>query len=261
MATAADPASVAPIPGSLGAACVQAQKAAALAATTGIRRMFVEIDTTGGDATYTMLKNSIPVTRLLLPLLDGGGRVVVLWPDSGAAALVRRDWDQTPDPPLPPSLALLGLEEADVDATADAGVMIVAPRASEVETLESAVNSAKDLPVVIVNPDLVDMGVTGLSLNARRLRARLIDTFEVVYYLKVFNWGVVLRAFPGKWGLWVDEPDSEVGFRLIAELDSRPSAEDIDNALDDDAEANESGRTSSGMLTKLGRFLKLYMRG
>jgi Domain of unknown function (DUF1995) len=127
------------------------------------------------------------------------------------------------------------------------GVVIVAPCDSEVEDLERAVEQAAERPVLCVNPDLINMGLTGLGLNARRLRERVIDKFVTTYFLKVYPWGVILRAYPTDWGLWVDDTSSASGFRLIASLDHRPSSEEVDDALDADAELSEgsqSGRTS-----------------
>lgn len=136
----------------------------------------------------------------------------------------------------------------------DAGVIIVVPRASEVGLLPSTVDAATELPIVVVNPDLVDMGVTGLSLNARKLRINLIDSFETTYYLKTFTWGVLLRAYPGNWGVWVDA-DNDVGFRLVKEVERRPSSEQIDEVL------SAEGADSVGIFGKIARFLNQYMKG
>lgn len=242
----------APIPSSLSDAASQAIAAAQTAFSTGGSRVFVEVDLSAGDATYTLLKSSLPLVRELLPLFaEGPGRVHVLLPDAGAAALARRDWGA-----LPEHVAVAGLEEAAVDAAADAGVVVVAPRASDVERLCAVVAAAGGLRVAVVNPDLVDMGVTGLSLNARRLRESLIDTFVPAYYLKTFDWGVLLRAFPGTWGVWVDAPGTAVGFRLVGEVESRPSLEEIDAVL-----AGADAGQGPGLFAGLRRFLSMYMRG
>ena len=255
-----DPSSdVASIPGSLQDAVSQAVSACQLAISNGKSRLFVEIDTTNGDATYTMLKTSLPITRQLLPLFSStSSRLCVLLPDAGAAALARRDWANQPNDDLPP-YEILGIEQSNLNPDEDSGIFIVVPRASEVNLLASTINAAQFLPVIVVNPDLVDMGVTGLSLNARNLRREVIDTFEQAYYLKVFSWGVLLRAYPGKWGLWVDAPGTPVGFRLVKELDKRPSSDDIDEILSKDESA--SGSPVSGFFTKLKRFLRTYSQG
>lgn len=261
-APAPAPAAAITIPSSLADAAAQATAAARLAFSRGVRRAFIEVDLSNGDATYTLLKSTLPLIELLLPMLDdapgdAAQRVVhVVLPDAGAAALARRDLAA-----LPAHVAISGLEQVDVAKCAegaDAGVIIVAPRASDVARLCAVVDAADDARVVVVNPDLVDMGVTGLSLNARMLRKRLVDTFESAYYLKTFGWGVLLRAYPGRWGIWVDEEGSEIGFRLVGEVEQRPAGDKIDEVLDGDERARGTG---SGPLDKVWRFLSLYMKG
>lgn len=248
------------IPGSLVDACGQARIAVDTCLKSGKMRMFVEIDTSNGDATYTLLKNTLPVVRMVSPCLlrDDDAVVHVLLPDAGAAALLLRDW-----PDAPAQLAVAGLEGGIDTSVVSSGVLIVAPRASDVERLEAAVASADvaGAPVVVLCPDLVDMGVTGLSLNARQLRERLIDSFDSAYYLKTFPWGVILRAYPGTWGVWVDEPGSAVGFRLVKELEERPSNTQVEEILDklDGGSAQQGGL--QGMIGKLSRFLKVYSQG
>lgn len=246
------------IPSSLSSASIQATTAAKQAFSTGLRRLFIEVDLSAGDATYTLLKSTLPLVQLLFPLLDipqldTQPPVHIILPDAGAAALARRDFDD-----IPPHATLCGLEQAQIDPHSDGGVIIVAPRASDVERLSSVVQQAADLRVVIVNPDLVDMGVTGLSLNARRLRQSLIDTFETVYFLKTFEWGVLLRAYPGAWGVWVDAVGTEIGFRLVTEVEKKPGSEEIEELLEADGDV-DGGRV--GPFEKFRRFLNVYMKG
>lgn len=221
--------------------------------------MFVEIDTSNGDATYTLLKNTLPVVRMFSPTFMRQNQIVhILLPDAGAAALLLRDWADVPS-----QLVISGLESAIDDITNVSAIIIVAPRASDVERLQEVVLSAAgSVPIIVLCPDLVDMGVTGLSLNARQLRERLLDSFESSYYLKTFPWGLILRAYPGYWGVWVDDSDSSVGFRLIEQLETRPSSTDIDEILEkeDGAAGSREGGLQS-MLTKLSRFLKVYSQG
>lgn len=246
--------SAAMIPGSLAAACEQARLSVQAALSTGQRRMFIEVDISNGDATYTALKNSLPSLQLLLPGLFPG-RVRVLLPDSGAAALAKRDW-----PELDESKVTLGSIEDGGAQEGDDAVVIVVPRASETEALSRVAENTGDVPLLVLNPDLVDMGVTGLSLNARRLRERLIDSFDTVYYLRVFEWGVMLREFPGSWGVWVDDPGSEIGFRMVSEFDSRPSTDTLAEALDAVDGAGDGGGLG-GMVASFRRFVGLYMKG
>lgn len=196
----------------------------------------------------------MPIVRGLLAVFDGPTEVLL--PDAGAAALARRDWGEDGGA-VPEGVVVGGVKRWRKRGETE-GVFIVAPRASEVEDLEAAVEEVGDGRVVVVNPDLIDMGLTGLSLNARMLRERVIDTFETSYYLKVTGWGVLLREFPGEWGVWVDDAGEAAGFRCIGMRAEKPNSEEIEEMLDEDA-----GETGSGgdWMTKLGRFMKVYMKG
>ncbi|GAB0492613.1 hypothetical protein MMPV_003881 [Pyropia vietnamensis] len=232
---------VPPIPPSLSAAVAQAAASCSVALRSGATRLFVEVDTTAGDSTYTMLKNSLPITRMLADALqedlaavaEGGASatpwdpkaVLVILPDAGAAALAARDWGPAA------WYTVAGLETATVTPTT-AAVVLVCPRASEVTGMERLVEAslereADPMPFIIVNPDVVDMGVTGLSLNARQLRERVIRRFDTVYCLRTFDWGVLLRAAPGPWTVWRDAPEAASGFDLVAQREARPSSDDI----------------------------------
>jgi hypothetical protein len=76
-------------------------------------------------------------------------------------------------------------------------------------------------PVILVNPNLVDMGATGkltsrmhhylfkrslsgLGFNARQLRQRLLSTFESIYFLRVYSAGVMVRQYPFEWSIWLE---------------------------------------------------------
>lgn len=226
---------VPPIPPSLSASVTQAAFSCSVALRAGATRLFVEVDTTAGDSTYTMLKNSLPITRMLadalredLAAVAGSGAsatpwdpkaVLVILPDAGAAALAARDWGPAA------WYTVTGLETATITPTT-AAVVLVCPRASEVTGMERLVEAslereADPLPFLIVNPDVVDMGVTGLSLNARQLRERVMRRFDTVYCLRTFDWGVLLRAAPGPWTVWRDAPGTVTGFELIAQREQR----------------------------------------
>ncbi len=60
----------------------------------GCGRFRIDVDTTGGDETYTTLKNSIPFTRVFCKglIVNGFSRVRLVFPDVGASALAMRDW-------------------------------------------------------------------------------------------------------------------------------------------------------------------------
>lgn len=205
---------------------------------------------------------------MILPLFaktieedEVGDRCVqVLLPDSGIAAFARRDWN---DYEIPVKYELEGMEKLKFEADKYVGAILVTPRASEVENMVNYLETVPlGTPVVMLNPDLVDMGVTGLSLNARTLRKNVIDKFAQAYFLKVFPWGVLLRGWPTDWGLWEDAPGG--GFNLVATTEQRPSGDEIGEILSGIAESvggSGVGGMLGGMLGKFKRFLDVYSRG
>mmetsp|Transcript_11228 Transcript_11228/g.30231 ORF Transcript_11228/g.30231 Transcript_11228/m.30231 type:complete len:399 (-) Transcript_11228:62-1258(-) len=193
-----------------------------------------------------------------------GDKIKVVLPDTGAAALLQRDWSDRSE-----RVVLAGLER-EVPSADDAGFVIVVPRASEVQRLEQFASKASPLfsakgarAFVLVNPDLVDMGVTGLGLTARQLRERFLSSFETAYYLKALPWGVLLRAYPGKWAVWVDAADAPGGFALAKEFARRPTSDELDEVLEAAETSSGGGNSASkpGVFAKLSRFLKMYMKG
>lgn len=251
------------IPASFEASCEQARGAVLSALAMGQRKLFVELDTTNGDATYTTLKTTVPTVRALVHVFNENP-VQIVFPDAGAAALARRDWanDEAREDTVT-NHNLVGLEQY-IARDGDAAVVVVVPRASEVDRLAALVREAGDSSVIVVNPDLVDMGVTGLSLNARRLRMQVIDLFESVYYLRVFPWGIMYRCFPGSWTVWLDDANEASGFRCIATLPARPSTDELQELLDEQA-TGADGADSPGPIgrafNEFRRFVNVYKKG
>lgn len=246
-----------PIPPSFEAACEQARQSLAAALAAGCRRLFLELDTTNGDETYTSLKSSLPTVRALLEFFNTS-TVQIAFPDAGAAALAKRDWG----PDVCEGHALVGIEQYK-RRDSDAATIVIVPRASEVDTLAKIVSNAGDDVIIVVNPDLIDMGVTGLSLNARRLRANVIDQFDSAYFLRTYGWGVLHRTFPGNWGVWVDDTNEVSGFRCVTTLSGRPTADQIDEILDPLAsEGDQEGKNPfETALRGMRRFLNAYTKG
>lgn len=139
--------------------------------------------------------------------------------------------------------------------------------------------------VCFVNPNLVDMGVTGFGMAGRMLRERLIDTLQYTYYvshnlcygcfqksnhsrhsvvvselqLRTLSWGALTRLWPYAYSVWQEDADAEGGYRLIKMLDflpSNPEVEDIYDIANGDKEERQSG----GFLDQFGDFVQGMMR-
>jgi len=150
----------------------------------------------------------------LVSIIDNGGRdpsekwegpvARIYFPDEGSAALARRDWSE-----LVPSCVEYsscgGVQMQDVSK--DMLIFFFCPKASESEYVEELLQkseeSAADLKMtVFVNPNLVDMGVTGFGMAGRLLRERLIDNLTNTYYLRTLQWGALTRKWPQAFSVW-----------------------------------------------------------
>lgn len=128
-----------------------------------------------------------------------GEKVRIYFPDEGSAALARRDWQSQ----LPPCVefSACGGRQVD-DVSSDTIIIFYCPRASEAESVEDILykmeeSRGEELKMsIMVNPLLVDMGVTGFGMAGRRLRERLIDGLVPVYYLRTLQWGALTRVWP-----------------------------------------------------------------
>lgn len=193
-----------------------------------------------------------------------GPIVRVYFPDEGNAALARRDW-LGPDPKVPPCVQFSscgGVRYQDV--TKDLVVFFFCPKASESDYVEDLLRisetEATDLKLtVFVNPNLVDMGVTGFGMAGRMLRERLLDGLTNVYYLRTLQWGALTRVWPRAFTVWQEDADADGGYKLIwtgARLPSNPEVEDIYDITNGDKKERKSG----GMLDQFGDFVQGMMR-
>jgi hypothetical protein len=214
----------------------------------------------------------------LIQILENGGRdpnykwegpvVRVYFPDEGSAALARRDWNPTGSPDearVPPCVQFSscgGIQLKDVSK--DMLVFFNCPKASESESVEELLQKTEtvssDLKLTIfVNPNLVDMGVTGFGMNGRRLRERLLDALIDTYYLRTLPWGALTRVWPNAYSVWQEDEAASGGYRLIQTqptLPTNPEVEDIydiENGLMDEKKGN-------GPLDQLGDFVNGMMR-
>jgi Domain of unknown function (DUF1995) len=193
-----------------------------------------------------------------------GPKVRVYFPDEGNAALARRDW-MGPEAKVPPCVEFSscgGVRYQDVKN--DAVVFFFCPKAAESDYVEKLLQTtemeAENLKLtVFVNPNLVDMGVTGFGMAGRMLRERLLDGLTNVYYLRTLQWGALTRVWPRPFSVWEEDTDAEGGYKLIwtgGRLPSNPEVEDIYDIQNGD----KSERKSGGILDQFGDFVQGMMR-
>ncbi|MGB7445139.1 MAG: DUF1995 family protein [Coleofasciculaceae cyanobacterium] len=241
------------LPNSLDEAIFQAKEATKAALNSGYGRVQVEL------AFPEIALKAQYIAQQFIPLFEEyGSGLKVLFPDTGAAALARRDWGETPY-----RLNDIGTSRSPVDSRVepeDQVFLIVSPSAVEVAQVEKLCNLAGDRPCVLLNPQLEDVSVVGIGYAARQLRERFLSTLEPCYYLKPLDGAALRRSYPGRWEVWLE---TEGEYRLIAEEASKPVGEALDKILFNTTSPGEGTDTTSapmpkkpGIMTSLGRFLK-----
>jgi len=228
------------IPNSIEEATEQAKAAVQAALTNGITRLQVEM-------AIPELKHQ-PIAKQFLESFQSQ-QLKVLFPDAGAAALARRDWDN-------PDFTIRGLGELTNPVEPDDDLyLVVNPSSVEVASVEALCNDATDRPVVMLNPKLEDVSVVGIGYAARQLRERFLSQIETCYYIRPLDAAAVYRCYPGPWQIWQETAPNQ--YEWLVDLPNRPSGEDIERILyttaSDGADKSSEANTSSGEASKAGK--------
>lgn len=231
------------LPKTLEEAIAQARDATQAAIAAGRSCLQVEL-------LFPELK-PMPVAEQFLPLFtDLESQLKVFFPDAGAAALARRDWGN-------PAYEIRGIGEFKASIQPEDRVFVlVAPSSAEVKQVEQMAQQAGDRPFVLLNPRLEDTATIGIGYAGRQLRERFLNKIETCYYLRPIESGAILRAYPSAWQVWREAQAGE--YQLIAELDRKPFAEDLERIFAGTSAKNQQGTATNkqGLLTNLQRFLR-----
>jgi hypothetical protein len=234
------------VPTNLPMATEQAKGAAIAAMAAGYNRIQVEM-------AIPEIKHQ-PIAEQFLEIFEGQ-RLKVFFPDAGAAALARRDWNN-------PAFTVRGLGEMAQPVEAeDECYLVVNPSSIEVAAVEALCDEAGDRPVILLNPRLEDVAVVGIGYAARQLRDRFLSQLECVYYVRSLEEAALYRCYPGPWQVWRETaPDT---YSWVSDFAQRPASEDIDRLLYGDGEAvggersPDSGDSATGPGRKRGLFSEL----
>eukprot|EP00560_Eucampia_antarctica_P008506 CAMPEP_0197825392 /NCGR_PEP_ID=MMETSP1437-20131217/2485_1 /TAXON_ID=49252 ORGANISM="Eucampia antarctica, Strain CCMP1452" /NCGR_SAMPLE_ID=MMETSP1437 /ASSEMBLY_ACC=CAM_ASM_001096 /LENGTH=366 /DNA_ID=CAMNT_0043425375 /DNA_START=127 /DNA_END=1227 /DNA_ORIENTATION=- len=192
-----------------------------------------------------------------------GPKIRVYFPDEGSAALARRDWTLEFIPTFCLEFSSCGGIQWQ-DISKDIVHLYFCPKASESEFVEEALNTAEvkladQLKLsIFVNPNLVDMGVTGFGMAGRMLRERLIDNLVPIYYLRTLPWGALTRLYPNQFTVWQEDTDNEeTGYRMIKSMDRLPSNPEVEDIYDfENGNADDpSQQKGFGLLDAIGDFV------
>ncbi|NEQ44985.1 MAG: DUF1995 family protein [Leptolyngbya sp. SIOISBB] len=236
------------VPRSIETAVDQAKAATRAAIQAGLPRIVVDLN-------IPELK-AMPIAEQFYPLMtELELPFKMFFPDAGAAALARRDWDN-------PEFSIRGINEFKGRLEPDdEACLIIEPSAVEVTDVEALCNEATGKYVVMLNPKLEDIAVVGIGYAARQLRDRFLSTLETAYYLQPLEGATLLRIYPGPWQVWGEIADDE--YELLGEFPTKPSTEAIANLFADEEDDTSDGTTppakrpqKGGLFAELGQFIR-----
>ncbi|USR92825.1 DUF1995 family protein [Phormidium yuhuli AB48] len=248
------------LPDDLEDAIAQAKAATKAALEDGYRLIQVEI-------VYPELKAQ-PIAETFIPVLtEMGYTLKVMFPDTGAAALARRDWGDTPF-----KITDVGSRRLPVTSQmeeTDECYLLVEPSDVEIEQVEKLANEAGDRPVILLLPRLESVATVGIGYAARQLRERFLSKITSCYYVRPLPGGALLRIYPSPWIVWSLNEDNQ--YEVLTEMSYKPVGEELERLLmgeelepesseaaeaDPGASPNPSKPKSRGLFAEVQRFIR-----
>lgn len=241
------------VPQSLEEAIINAKTAVKAALADGYQRVQVEL-----VIPEIALQAQAIALEFTTIFSDYGSGLKVIFPDTGAAALARRDWGETTF-----KITDIGTSRSPVErriSDSDQLFLVVSPSAVEVNQVEKLCNLPGDRPVVLLIPQLEDVSIVGIGLAARQLRERFLSTLESCYYFRPLEGAAVIKVYPGTWQVWVETADNN--YELLCEQPQKPMGEALERILTQPSTSEDIPSTpviakkKSGLLGSLQQFLK-----
>lgn len=218
------------VPSTLEDAIAQAKEAVQAALDNGCGRIVVDL-----AIPEIALQAQAIALQFTAMFADYGEGLRVMFPDSGAAALAKRDWGETEF-----QTTDLGSRFTPVDkkiADSDRIFLLVCPSSVEIESVEKLCNLAGDRPVILLIPQLESVATVGIGYAARQLRERFLSTLETAYFLKPFEGGAIYRFYPSLWQVLLEENGE---WQLIAEEPVKPAGDRLERILMETTETEEN---------------------
>ncbi|CAN8265348.1 unnamed protein product [Cochlearia groenlandica] len=248
------------LPNDLVGAVRQSGEASASFVNSGGTRAIVELlipqlqflDDEGAQAELWEL------SRVFLETLikeTGCERVKAVFPDAGAAALLKYQWKDA-------SFGFASLSDRKPVEKEDEIIVMVVPDYQMLEYVEKIAKGLADdppRPLVMWNPRLISEEV-GVGFNVRKLRRYFLSSFTTVYSMRPLAAGAVFRCYPGKWKVFYDNKDRPGRYLLAKELIGRPDAEDLEiiygNVEEKPDEEQSLFSQAAGIFSSINRFMK-----
>lgn len=211
------------IPQTLEEAINQAKSSLQIALNSGCNRITIDL-----VVPEIALKSQYLAFEFAQLFTDYGIGLKVIFPDTGAAALAKRDWGEVPFQVTDIGSSRSPLENKISDT--DQIFLVVSPSAVEVALVEKLCNLACDRTVILLIPQLEDVSIVGIGYAARQLRERFISILESAYYFRPLESAMVLHRYGGLWEVWQQSEESEE-YQLLAEVKEKPLGETLDRIL------------------------------
>ncbi|KAK6139445.1 hypothetical protein DH2020_026799 [Rehmannia glutinosa] len=203
----------------------------------------------------------------------GGQRVKAVFPDAGAAALLKYQWKDA-------AFGFSSLGDRKPVTSEDEIVVMVVPDYQMLEYVEKIASDLSDdppRPLIMWNPRLVSEDV-GVGINVRRLRrnflrfgvcfaasllAETIVVLVFVYSMKPLPSGAVFRCYPGLWKVFYDDKERPNRYLLAKELIRRPDIEELEiifGGQDNSEKGPSLFDQAAGIFSSFNRFMKVISR-
>jgi len=243
-------------PETLDVAVEQAKEATKKAISDGYRLIQVEL-----VIPEIALKSEALALEFANLLAEDGSKVKVMFPDTGASALAKRNWGEQKFQVTDMGSRFTSIE---TQVSPEDEIFIVAcPSSVEVERAEKLTQISGDRPVVFLIPQLEDVAVVGIGLAARQLRERFIKNIYSSYYLRPIEEGAILRCHPSSWQIWLENEEKAENYELATELSAKPMGEDLDRLMlglttpeGDNSNSSRPNKKKPNLLGNLQKFLK-----
>ncbi|OAY42278.1 uncharacterized protein LOC110622174 [Manihot esculenta] len=248
------------LPSDLEGAVWQSSQASALFVSSGGMRAIVELlipqlqflDDEGAQAELWEL------SRIFLDKLieeTGCQKIKAIFPDAGAAALLKYRWKDA-------GFGFASLSDRKPVESEDEIVVMVVPDYQMLRYVENIASNLSDdppRPLIMWNPRLISEDV-GVGINVRNLRRYFLSTFTTVYSMRPFPSGAVFRCYPGMWKVFYDDKDRPNRYLLAKEFIRRPDAEELEIIFGNVEEKSEKGPSifnkAASIFSSLNRFMK-----
>ncbi|MEM1368864.1 MAG: DUF1995 family protein [Cyanobacteria bacterium P01_H01_bin.15] len=234
------------VPSDLTEAVAQAKTATQAALGDGLTRLQVEL---------VVPEIALETQALALEFAEvfADQALKILFADTGAASLARRDWGDQPF-----QVNDLGSKRTPITTKVeddDEAYLLAGPSSVEIEQVEKLCNLVVEKPVLLLIPQLENVAIVGIGLAARQLRERFLSTIESCYYYRPLEGAVVLRVYPEPWQVW--QETEEGGYELLAETSTKPSGDKLNLILSSGSEDEEDAKPSAkGLFSGIQQFIR-----